>query len=370
MNGNSEKKIPNWLLLNYKIQFVLQFISMEQDGTEIGRIVNQIMHDIPFGTQMQDIPTVNRSLANHLVADWIQSEVVPLEIFNQNDISQVLKYLRKPLGGEMPDIEPLNAEEMGLEMKYIRGGRFRMGTNNCHSEHPEFPEHDVFIDDFFISDAPVTDSLYKFANEERQKDYQQLPITDVNWYMAIEFCNKLSKKTGLQQCYTIDRLQVSCDFEKNGYRLPTEAEWEYAARSGGRSNRKWSGTNYIHDESGERYYFRGTPNVLNDYAWTTSNSNNRIHPVKSLHPNDLGLYGMSGNVSEWCYDVMAPFSRDLIENPRGPKEGDKRVLKGGAFNSIPEYCTNDLRLSRPPEHRFNFIGFRLAQSISTNSHSR
>ncbi len=366
MNGNSEKKTPKWLLLNYKIQFVLQFISMEHSGTEVGNIVDRLMREIPFGAQMKDIPAVNRSVANHLVADWIQNDLKPLETVDPSEIAQVLMYLRKPLGGEEPYIEPLSAQEMGLEMKYIRGGRFTMGTNDYHSEHAEFPEHEVLINDFYISDAPVTDSLYKLANKERQTEYQQLPITNVNWYMAIEFCNKLSKKTGLHQCYTIDRLKVSCDFEKNGYRLPTEAEWEYAARSGGLNNRQWSGTNYIHDESSERDYFYSQPNVLNEYAWTTENSNNRSHPVKSLSPNDLGLYDMTGNVSEWCYDLFAPFSHGLIENPRGPSEGGERVLKGGAFNEIPEYCVNTFRWHRPPEHRFNHIGFRLAQSISTN----
>lgn len=366
MNGNSEKKTPKWLLLNYKIQFVLQFISMEHRGTEVGNIVDRLMREIPFGAQMKDIPAINRSLANHQVADWLQNEVKPLETVDTDEVSHFLKFLRKPLGGEMPDIEPRNAQGMGLEMKHISGGCFSMGTNDLHSEHPQFPEHEVIINDFLISDAPVTESLYKFAETKRKEEDQQIPVTDVSWYMAIEFCNEFSKKTGRQQCYTIDQLHVSCDFKKNGYRLPTEAEWEYAARGGGWNNRKWSGTNYICDESGERDYLYGPPNVLNEYAWTTNNSDNRIHPVKSLLPNDLGLYDMSGNVSEWCFDRLAPFSRGLIENPRGPKEGDERVLKGGAFNSIPEYCSNDLRMSRPPEHRFNFIGFRLAQSLCDN----
>ena len=161
------------------------------------------------------------------------------------------------------------------------------------------------------------------------------PITEVTWYGAVEYCNWVTKKEGLQKVYSISAGDVSADLSKNGYRLSTEAEWEYAARNGGRDDRKWSGTH--------------TDSVLGKYAWYYSNSSNKAHPVGTKYPNDLELYNMSGNVWEWCGDWYGNYSSSPKINPTGFSTGSGRVARGGYWYAASTGCRTAYRTySTPP----------------------
>ena len=204
---------------------------------------------------------------------------------------------------------------------------------------------------------------------------ERRPVEKVNWYDAIVYCNLLSIKEGLTPCYTIkgstnpaawgtspastgaedydDWKSVTCNFDADGYRLPTEAEWEYAARGGqtGISDGSWDNT----------YSGSGT---IDDVAWYTDNSDSKTHEVGKKQSNALGLYDMSGNVFEWCwdwYDSSSGYPRGP-EDPEGPGAGRSRVSRGGRWISSASFCAVSLRGANQPYNRYNNYGFRLVRS--------
>ncbi len=192
------------------------------------------------------------------------------------------------------------------------------------------------IKDFYIDECEVTQALYKVVMGENPSGFagSANPVENVSWYEAVKFCNLLSASSGLEECYTISGYDVTCDFDKNGYRLPTETEWEYAAKGGDKSKGfKYSGS----DDIGE-------------VAWYWDNFDKQTHPVKSKKPNELGLYDMSGNVCEWCWDLYSA-------------SGSYRVERGGGLNSGADDCSVSYRgYYGAPSVTGGNLGFRLARS--------
>jgi formylglycine-generating enzyme required for sulfatase activity len=137
-----------------------------------------------------------------------------------------------------------------------------------------------------------------------------------------------------------------------GGRLPTEAEWEYAARSGGRDDRKWSGTN--------------SESSLKNYAWYSSNSSSKTHPVGTKQPNDLDIYDMSGNVWEWCWDWYGSYSSSNQTNPTGPASGSGRVLRGGSWYNFSVICRTASRYYYGPTYSNGRVGFRILKTFAVH----
>ena len=203
---------------------------------------------------------------------------------------------------------------------------------------------------------------------------ESCPVETVSWYDAVEYCNALSCKEGLTPCYTIDKSDidrnntseedtlkwiVTCNFNANGYRLPTEAEWEYAARGGKRSK-------------GYTYSGSNRPSYVAWYGYCDSNDKNRTvtsettMPVKQKIPNELGLYDMSGNVWEWCWDWY-DWNYYVVStkiNPRGAMSGEGRVIRGGDWSFFANFSTVYIRLFDNPSYRSNRHGFRVVRSSS------
>ncbi len=268
-----------------------------------------------------------------------------------------------------------NNSDLGIFMIYVEGGTYNMGNKkNKKREHDEENVHEVTLNDFFIGRTEVTVAQFaKFVKETNYKtdseknwgsyvwddihatmvfrngvdwrfdesgdslpisDYKYFPVVYVSWHDATEFCAWLSQKTG--KIYT----------------LPTEAEWEYAARGGNKS---------------KSYVYSGS-NKLENVAWFWNDSNVKLHPVANKLPNELGLFDMSGNAYEWCSDWYEDkYPMESQENPTGPvnehKELFRRVIRGGSWVVFAEFCRVTNRDSGNPDLGTSTSGFRVVRRL-------
>jgi formylglycine-generating enzyme required for sulfatase activity len=281
--------------------------------------------------------------------------------------------------------EPAAAPRQGPEMVYLPSGIFRMGDE--HGDDDEKPVHRVALDAFAISRTPVTWGEYRRFCEDTDKrwpewldlgsqyhlekgsddyyskcgvarDAEDLPVVGVSWHDAVAYCAWLAERT--------DR----------PYRLPTEAEWEYACRAG--TETRWS--------------FGDDEEALGDHGWYGNNADGKLHPVGEKRPNPWGLLDMHGNVWEWCADWFAADNyeqrvqaarRDASGNagsrgasrgdtgpldavvvaPTGASEGSYRVIRGGAWSDDADNCRSACRYGLDPSYRFNYLGFRLSRTV-------
>ena len=215
----------------------------------------------------------------------------------------------------------------GIEMVLLPGGWFSMGSSGGHSD--ERPVHKVHVAPFLMDRHEVTQQAYLrqiIGNPSHFKGPEH-PVEQVRWHDAILYCNARSRAEGLEPSY--DEKTGACNYRVNGYRLPSEAEWEYACRGG-------TNTDYSFGDSGR---------TLRRYAWYKDNAGNRTHAVGQKRPNPWGLFDMYGNVAEWCNDRYGKdyYARSPAEHPRGPADGEKYVVRGGAWNSRPDSCRSARR---------------------------
>ncbi len=276
---------------------------------------------------------------------------------------------------------------LGIEWVRVEGGTFKMGCtseqSNCDSD--EKPVHTVTVNSFYMGKYEVTNAQVvdvfnwaldhgkiKISNskvENTQGNRQELldlndsdcqisydgsklyvknnfdnyPVIEISWYGAVAFCNYLSERDSLTPVYNLSNWTLN--WRANGYRLPTEAEWEYAARGGQKSH---------------GYKYAGSNN-MDAVAWYDGNSKGKTHMVGQKQPNELGLYDMSGNVWEWCQDWYAPgyYSKSSLDTPKGPASGRSRVLRGGGWNNSDNHVRVSNRYFSYPDGTKGFYGFRL-----------
>jgi len=242
---------------------------------------------------------------------------------------------------------PIVRAARGFEMVAVPGGWFEMGSETGSAD--EAPRHKVFVDAFLMDRCEVTQSQYArlaLADPSHFKGDDR-PVEQVSWAAAATYCNLRSADEGLTPCYDEDTAE--CDFQADGYRLPTEAEWEYACRAG---------TQTVYS-SGDR------PEDVADSAWYEANSEGTTHPVGGKAANPWGLFDMHGNVAEWCNDMYGAryYAESAERNPRGVAEAAEFVLRGGAWNSKAEECRSAYRLGDDPGFqdacfRGDHLGFR------------
>lgn len=239
-----------------------------------------------------------------------------------------------------------------VDLVEIPGGSFFMGSpeNEEGRADDEGPVHKVQISSFVCMRFPVTRHLYaEIVGQDPGwpgEEADERPVSNVSWFDAIMFCNRLSKRERLNSCYRIIGNRVYWNRAADGYRLLTEAEWEYACRAG--TTTRWS--------------FGADEWRLGDYAWFRGNSNGNPHPVGSKRPNLWGLYDMHGNVWEWCWDRYGPYTLERQIDPVGPNDGNVRSLRGGFSSKSPKFLRSAVRLRVPPLVRGGSFGFRCARS--------
>lgn len=263
--------------------------------------------------------------------------------------------------------QTITVEGVSFDMIAVEGGTFMMGVDK---------QNQMTVADFSIGKYEVTEALWNAVMkdvDEKTITGENMPVAYVNWYDAIEFCNRLSEKCELKPYYIIekngDNISVICDAKSDGFRLPTEAEWEYAARGGNKSkNYLYSGAHNIYNvawfslNSGDKELLQSEVEIYDDkdsynqrirksekiYKIMTKN-NNRAHSVGLKSPNELGIYDMSGNLAEWCY-----------ENVGGAGAfGYDRIMRGGDFYELRDYCKPERKRFYDPDRRADFMGFRL-----------
>ena len=232
-----------------------------------------------------------------------------------------------PQGGA---VETITVNGVSFNMIKVQGGTFTMGATaeqGCDAYSDEKPMHQVTLSDYYIGETEVTQELWKVVMDSNTRNFSgmNLPVEAVSWDDCQTFITKLNQLTG-----------------KN-FRLPTEAEWEYAARGGQKSR---------------GYKYAGS-NALSDVAWYLDNSSSKAHPVKQKQANELGLYDMTGNVWEWCQDWHGSYSSNAQTNPTGPSSGADRVLRGGSWYYTASGCRVASRGISSPGNRSNTIGFRV-----------
>ena len=236
----------------------------------------------------------------------------------------------------------------------VDGGTFVRKGDYQVKKGLSFPEIMVRVNGFYIDDFVVTQGDWNQVMDDNPSYFKgdDLPVERVGWHEAILFCNKKSEKDGLQLCYTIDGERVECDFSANGYRLPTEAEWEFAAIGGVKS---------------KGYRYAGS-DLLDEVAWYSKNAEKTTHPRGQKLPNELGLYDMCGNVFEWCWDWWDKFDCDFMDNPTGPATGKMKVVRGN--NWVNGATTSDLnrRVHRGVNAATHHQGFRIVRSTMTTAH--
>lgn len=239
-------------------------------------------------------------------------------------------------------------------LKRVDGGYFSMGAtpDQGSGTKMELPVRIVALNMFYIGTTEVTQSLWNEVMGENPSHFKtagaenSLPVENISWLEAVKFCNKLSEKEGLTPAYKIENEVVSCNFEANGYRLPTEAEWEYAARG---------------DDTTAQFKFSGSRKV-EEVAWIKSNSEKKTHPVAQKSPNKNGLYDMTGNVAELCNDFYDKYNPTDLLNPKGPQTGKKISIRGGSWNSIDGKARISARESNGTGARKSTTGLRLVRS--------
>lgn len=249
------------------------------------------------------------------------------------------------------------------KMVLIPGGTYRMGDESVKATILEAPVHTVTVDHFLMGIAEVTfdeyDLFCKSTGRPLPPDEHfgrgKHPVIHVSWYDAIYYCNWLSKQHRYDTVYTINGEEVNADWEANGYRLPTEAEWEFAAGNGD-NKETWSGTS---DE-------RELPNYGNYYESGNSDKDGfeKTAPVGNYQPNAFGLFDMTGNVAEWCWDRYHPTYYDWSRaerNPKGHPSGTERILRGGSWYSSADFVRCSYRNPNTPKFKNRVTGFRLVK---------
>jgi formylglycine-generating enzyme required for sulfatase activity len=249
---------------------------------------------------------------------------------------------KSPESASSQTMSPVQTKtESANGMVLLPGGTFMMGDK----DQIDAPPHEVTVSAFYIDKYLATQEQYEKLmgdNPSRWKGKTN-PVEQMRWSDAVRFCNARSEAEGLEPCYDLNTWK--CNFDATGYRLPTEAEWEYACRAG----------------TTTAYFFGDDESKLKAYAWYQDNSGGRPRPVGQKPANPWGLYDMHGNVWEWCSDWYGAYQEGSVTNPQGPSRGSVHVFRGGSMGDLQYHLRSSYRIPWKDIGAY-FTGFRVVRS--------
>ena len=334
-SGNKNKQVPVVRNVETKFSCNVQSATLYIDGQNRGRIGSSMLISLKPGQH-----TVRLTATDH------EEFTKTITVSNNNkNFSFSMKAMpkqeqAKPTPAPTPTPTPakvtasnqtFTANGVSFTMVYVKGGTFTMGATSEQTEadDDEKPTHNVTLSDYYIGQTEVTQQLWQAVmgnNPSRFTGDSRRPVEQVSWDDCQNFIRELNRITGQK------------------FHLPTEAQWEYAARGGSKSSHtKYSGSHNI-----------------GNVAWYDGNSGNTTHPVATKQANELGIYDMSGNVWEWCADWYGTYGNNAQTNPTGPTSGQGRVLRGGGWFSGARICRSSNRYGFDPSFRDDDNGLRLA----------
>ncbi len=250
----------------------------------------------------------------------------------------------------------------GMVLRLVPAGIYERGSPETErGRRDDERAHPVRISHpFYLAATPVTQAQFEWVmgyNPSFFDGPETLPVEFVSWVEGVEFCNRLSLLEGLEPVYEQEGGRWIYRKDRNGYRLPTEAEWEFACRAGTRTPFYTGRANPVP---------LGRDNVWRA-AWHRHNSHGRTQPVGMREPNRWGLYDLLGNVWEWCWDWYGPYPRGVDPPMAGPRTGSERVIRGGGWYSPTRETRSAARQRRDPEAPWNSLGFRVARNASVSA---
>ena len=306
--------------------------------THLGMNAASRIHGDVNGDGYANITDVTE-LINLLLQDGINPQIQSRADINVDgvvNISDVIVLINQILDDHVltPETETITVNGVSFTMVHVEGGTFLMGAipeEYVYARRNESPAHNVTLSGYYIGQTEVTWELWNAVMESEVQDYSmdpQCPVVKVNLFDCARFVDKLTELTG------------------KVFRMPTEAEWEYAARGG---------------SNGLRYRFAGSDDI-DEVGWCLENSGGMVHHVAGKMPNPLGLYDMTGNVNEWCQDWYGGYTYDAQVNPVGPESGYITIIRGGAYDISFEGCHVTFRHYDYPTERQEDLGFRIVMN--------